>query len=82
MEQTWASLKRKNRECVRNTVIRRWGDESAKWFCLLHMRVNTQTLSGAKNLGAKESIGNKAACVIELGNGLPTISQLSNEQGL
>lgn len=47
---------------------------------LLHMRMNT--LSDAKSLSSKESMGNKAACVIALGEGLPTISQLSNQQGL
>lgn len=50
---------------------------------LLHMHMSTQTPSGArKNLITKESLGNKAVCVIALGKGLPTISQLSNEQGL
>lgn len=52
-------------------------------FCLLHMRMNTQIRSKKKKtLRAKERMGNKAACVIELGKGLPTISQLSNKQSL
>lgn len=41
------------------------------------------TLSEAKRKGKKtRQMNNKAAWVIELGKGLPTISQLSNEQGL
>lgn len=42
----------------------------------------TPTLSEAKRKKKTGQMNNKAAWVIELGKGLPTISQLSNEQGL
>lgn len=47
-----------------------------------HAHEHTNNQWRKKNLSAKESMGNKAAWVIELGKGLPTISQLSNEQSL
>lgn len=46
------------------------------------LRMNTQILSDAKKSQRKKSLGNKAARVIELGKGLPTISLLSDDQGL
>lgn len=49
-------------------------------LCCAHEHTNKQWCK--RILSAKESLGNKAVCVIALGKGLPTISQFSNEPGL
>lgn len=54
-------------------------DDICKWFCPLVLK---HSAVEKKKLGAKVRMDNKAAWVIELGKGLPTISQLSHEQGL